>query len=83
MRAAAIITAEPGTNQFKGRETFSGSPNTGHERSQSETCGNVISCRRDDSQPDGSIHLCHNGDEDWARKVSYLRDGQPKNKIIE
>lgn len=44
----------------------------GHERSQPEICGNVISYRRDDSHPDGSIELCRDDDVNLARTASFL-----------
>lgn len=72
MKAAAVITDSLEPISSKAEKTFSRSPKMGHERSQPEICGNVISYRRDDSQPDGSIELGCDDDVNWARKDSFL-----------
>lgn len=72
MKATAIITDSLEPISSKAEKTFSRSPKMGHERSQPETSGNIISYRRDDSQPDGSIELCHDGDVNWAHAALHL-----------
>lgn len=64
---------QPGNNQFKSKETFCSRPKISHEWSHPETCSNVISYRRDDSRPDGSIELCRDDDVKWAHTASLLR----------
>lgn len=55
MKAAAIIT--DGLEPISSKAERPSPTKMGHERTQPEICGNVISYRRDDSQPDGSIEM--------------------------
>lgn len=72
MRAAAIITDGLEPISSKAERPSPAVQKTGHERAQPETCGNVISYRRDDSRPDGSIELRHHDDVNWAHTDPFL-----------
>lgn len=48
---------------YKSRKMFCHCPKISNERSQLESCGNVISSGCDDNQPDGSTELCCDEDD--------------------
>lgn len=74
MKAAAIITDGLEPISSKAERPSPAVQKAGRERSRPEICGNVISYRRDDSQPDGSIELCHDDDDvNWARTAFVFR----------